>query len=160
MTISANKVAAIHYTLTNDEGEVLDSSAGQEPLIYLHGHQNLVEGLERALTGKTVGDKLSVSVVPAEGYGEMDQDLIQEVPRSMFAGVDDIEVGMEFHAQTDHGLQVVEVIEIEGETVTIDGNHPLAGVTLNFEVEVMEIRDATEEELQHGHVHSPGGCGH
>lgn len=160
MTIAANKVAAIHYTLTNNDGEVLDSSTGQEPLVYLHGFQNLVPGLELALTGKAVGDKLSVTVKPEDGYGEVDPDMVQELPRDMFAGVDDIEVGMEFHAQTDNGLQIVEVIEIDGDTVTIDGNHPLAGVTLNFEVEVMEIREATAEELQHGHVHSPGGCGH
>jgi FKBP-type peptidyl-prolyl cis-trans isomerase SlyD len=160
MNITLNKVASIHYTLTDEDGEILDSSAGQEPLVYLQGHQNLVPGLEAALEGKTTGDKLSVVVVAAEGYGEFDPSMVQELPRSAFEGIDEIEVGMEFHAETDHGLQIVEVIEVEGDTVTINGNHPLAGTDLHFEVEVIAVRDATEEELQHGHVHSAGGCGH
>ncbi len=160
MSITENKVALIHYTLKNDDGATLDSSEGQEPLAYLHGHQNLVPGLEKELEGKTVGDKLNVTVAPEEGYGEKDTQLIQELPRDMFGGVDNIEVGMEFHAQTQNGNQVVEVIDVAEDTITIDGNHPLAGMNLNFEVEVTEIRDATEEELQHGHVHGAAGCGH
>lgn len=160
MSITANKVALIHYTLKNDDGNTLDSSDGQEPLAYLHGHQNLVPGLEKELEGKTVGDKLSVTVPCEEGYGETDPELIQALPRDMFGGVDNIEVGMEFHAQTQNGMQVVEVIDVEEDTITINGNHPLAGMNLNFDVEVVEIRDATEEELQHGHVHGDGGCGH
>jgi FKBP-type peptidyl-prolyl cis-trans isomerase SlyD len=160
MSITENKVALIHYTLKNDDGATLDSSEGQEPLAYLHGHQNLVPGLEKELEGKAVGDKLSVTVPAEEGYGEKDPQLIQELSRDMFGGVDDIEVGMEFHAQTQNGNQVVEVIDVAEDTITIDGNHPLAGMNLNFEVEVTEIRDATEEELQHGHVHAEGGCGH
>ncbi|TQV86799.1 peptidylprolyl isomerase [Exilibacterium tricleocarpae] len=160
MNISAKKVASIHYTLTNDAGEVLDTSKDQEPLAYLHGAQNLVPGLEKELEGKAVGDKLDVVVEPAEGYGEKDPQLIQAVPRTMFGGTDNIEVGMAFHAETQHGRQTVEVVEVDGDNVTVDGNHPLAGVRLNFAVEVTDIREATEEELQHGHVHSAGGCGH
>ncbi len=160
MTISAKKVATIHYTLKNEQGEVLDSSEGQEPLAYLQGYQNLVPGLEKELEGKAVGDKLSVVVPPEEGYGETDPQLFQELPKDMFGGIDKIEVGMEFHAETADGPQIVEVVEVEEDTVTINGNHPLAGMDLHFDVEVIEIRDATEEELQHGHVHSAGGCGH
>ncbi len=160
MTITAKKVASIHYTLKNEQGEVLDSSEGQEPLTYLQGFQNLVPGLENALEGKAVGDKLSVVVSPEEGYGEKDPQLIQDLPRDMFGGIDTIEVGMAFHAETEAGQQVVEVIDIDGDTITIDGNHPLAGVELHFDVEVVDIRDASEEELTHGHVHGAGGCGH
>ncbi|MYM64999.1 peptidylprolyl isomerase [Pseudomaricurvus sp. HS19] len=160
MTISKDKVVTIHYTLKNVEGEVLDSSVGEEPLAYLQGHKNLVPGLEQELEGKQVGDKVQTVVTPEQGYGELDPGLIQELPRTMFTGIDEIEVGMAFHAETANGMQVVEVIEVEGDTVTIDGNHPLAGQELHFDVEVLEIRDATDEELQHGHVHSPGGCGH
>ncbi len=160
MTISKDKVVTIHYTLKNVEGEVLDSSIGEEPLAYLQGHKNLVPGLEQELEGKQAGDKVQTVVSPEQGYGELDPSLIQELPRTMFTGIDEIEVGMAFHAETANGMQVVEVIEVEGDTVTIDGNHPLAGQELHFDVEVLEIRDATDEELQHGHVHSPGGCGH
>ncbi len=158
MIITAQRVASIHYKLTNDDAEVLDSSAGQEPLSYLHGAQNLVPGLEQELEGKSTGDKLSVTVPPETGYGEKNPDLIQELPMSMFSGVDKVEVGMEFHAKTQNGAQVVEVIEVENDTVTIDANHPLAGVQLNFEVEVMDVREATAEELEHGHAHSAGGA--
>lgn len=155
MTIEDKKVASIHYTLKNSDGATLDSSAGQEPLAYLHGYKNLVPGLEKELTGKKIGDKLSVVVEPEEGYGDKDPQLIQELSKDMFGGIDKIEVGMEFHAQTQNGMQVVEVIEVDGDTITIDGNHPLAGADLHFDVEVTDIRDATEQELEHGHVHAP-----
>lgn len=160
MTITAKKVASIHYTLKNDQGDVLDSSEGQAPLDYLQGFQNLVPGLESALEGKSTGDKLSVVVAPEDGYGDKKAELIQELPVSMFGGIDNIEVGMEFHAETADGPQVVEVIDVDGDTITIDGNHPLAGVELHFDVEVTAIREATEQELEHGHVHGAGGCGH
>ena len=126
-TIRHQCVATIHYTLKNEQGDVLDSSVGEEPLDYLQGYQNLVPGLEMALEGKAVGDKLSVVVEPDMGYGEKDPNLIQELPKDMFGGIDQIEVGMAFHAETENGQQVVEVIDVEGDTVTIDGNHPLAG---------------------------------
>ncbi len=160
MTISENKVASIHYTLKNDEGAVIDSSEGQEPLAYLHGAQNIVPGLEVELEGKTTGDKLSVVVAPEQGYGEKSVEMIQVLKKDMFGGIDTIEVGMEFHAETAQGMQVVEVVDVEGDEVTIDGNHPLAGQNLHFDVEVVEVRDATEEELPHEHVPSADGCGH
>lgn len=159
MTIADKKVAEIHYTLTNSEGTVIDSSKGQEPMPYLHGANNLVPGLEKELTGKNVGDKIQVVVTAEDGYGEKDVSLIQDLPSNMFGGVEKLEVGMEFHAQTDAGMQVVEIIDVdtENDTVTIDGNHPLAGVDLHFDVEVVSVRDATEEELAHGHIHAKGG---
>lgn len=160
MTISNNSVASIHYTLTDGEGKVIDSSQGQEPLAYLHGAGNIIPGLEKALTGKNVGDKFKVSVPAAEAYGLRDGNMVQELPSNMFSGIDKIEVGMEFHAETEHGLQVVTVTKVEGDTVTIDGNHPLAGVDLTFDVEVAEIREATQEELDHGHAHGAGGHHH
>jgi FKBP-type peptidyl-prolyl cis-trans isomerase SlyD len=160
MNISENCVATFHYTLTDSSGKVLDSSEGQEPLAYLHGAGNIIPGLENALLGKTVGDKLKVAVSANEAYGERDESMIQELPSNMFSGIDNIEVGMEFHAETEHGLQVVTVTKVEGDQVTIDGNHPLAGVDLNFDVEITEVREASEEELDHGHVHGAGGHHH
>ena len=160
MQIAQDSVALIEYTLTNDEGDVIDSSVGGEPLAYLHGHHNIIPGLEKALAGKTVGDSLKVSIEPAEGYGEFNAEMVEVVPRNMFAGVDDIEVGMQFQAQTGQGMQVITVSAIEGDEVTIDGNHPLAGQTLHFDVTVKEVRAASAEELQHGHVHGVGGHHH
>lgn len=159
MQISNDLVGSIHYTLKNAEGEVLDSSEGQEPLEYVHGKGNIVIGLEKALEGKSVGDKLSVVVAPEDGYGEYDETLIQELSKDMFGGVEEIEVGMEFHAQTQDGMQVIEVTKVEGDTVTVNGNHPMAGQSLHFDVEIANIREATEDELSHGHVHGPS-CNH
>jgi len=133
---------------------------GHEPLSYLHGAGNIIPGLEDALVGKVVGDKLNVSVNAAEAYGLRDDSLVQELPSNMFSGIDNIEVGMEFHAETEQGLQVVTVTKVEGDQVTIDGNHPLAGVDLTFDVEITEVRAATEEELNHGHAHGAGGHHH
>lgn len=160
MEIKNELVGIIHYTLKNDDGVTIDSSEGEAPLEYLHGFQNIVPGLEAELNGKKVGDSFKVSVEPEQGYGELDPNLVQELPKEMFQGVDQVEVGMAFHAETQNGMQTVEVIEVDEDTVTIDGNHPLAGQTLNFEIEVVGIREATPEELQHGHVHSAEGCGH
>lgn len=160
MQIANDVVALIEYTLTDDQGNVIDSSVGGEPLAYLHGAGNIIPGLESALEGKKVGDSLKVSVAPSEGYGEKDEGLLQVVPRSMFRGVDNIEVGMQFHAQTDYGMQVITVAKVEGDNVTVDGNHPLAGQNLNFDVKVVEVRAATAEELEHGHVHGAGGHHH
>ena len=160
MQIAANSVAYIHYTLKDDAGTVLDSSSGGEPLAYLHGGGNIIPGLEKALEGKQAGDKLSVKVAPKEGYGERDESMVQQVPRRAFQGVKDIKPGMRFHANTGHGAAQVTVTKIQGDMVTIDGNHALAGVTLNFEVEITKVREATAEELMHGHVHGPGGHHH
>jgi FKBP-type peptidyl-prolyl cis-trans isomerase SlyD len=160
MSIEINHVVSIHYTLKGDGGEVIDSSAGGEPLAYLHGHGNLVPGLERELTGKNAGDRLQVKISPADGYGEYDPQLVQRVPRRTLKGVGNVRVGMRLHAQTDHGPKPVTVTQISGDMVTLDGNHPLAGKNLNFDVEIAAVRAATEEELSHGHVHGAGGHHH
>lgn len=160
MQISANKVVSIHYTLKNGAGDVLDSSAGREPLAYLHGAGNIVAGLEKALEGKASGDKLNVSIVPEEGYGPRHDALVQDVPRDAFQGVDDIQPGMQFHAQGPSGPMVVTVVETSDDSVKVDGNHPLAGETLHFDVEVTDVRDATDEEQEHGHVHGAHGHHH
>lgn len=160
MQIAQDKVVLIHYTLTNDAGETIDSSSGGDPLAYIHGQGNIIPGLEKALEGKQSGDKLSVKVAPAEGYGERDDKLVQQVPKRQFGGAN-LKPGMQFHAQTSHGhARVVTVVRIQGDMVTVDGNHPLAGETLNFDVEVADVREATHEELEHGHVHGPGGHHH
>jgi len=160
MKVAQDKVVSIHYTLKDDSGQVLDQSAADEPLAYLHGNGNLVPGLEKALEGKQAGDKVSVAVAPAEGYGERDERMVQTVPRDAFRGVEAILPGMRFNAQSDHGVHTVVVTKVERDTVTVDGNHPLAGQTLHFEVEVGEVREPSAEELDHGHVHGPGGHHH
>lgn len=160
MQIAADKVVQIHYTLTNDEGEVLDSSEGQEPLAYLHGFGNIIPGLESALAGRGVGDKFQVTIPPEEAYGLRDDDLVQAAPRSAFQGVPEVLPGMQFHAESPEGVQLVTVIDVDGDNVILDGNHPMAGLTLNFDVEVTDIREATAEELDHGHVHDPHGHHH
>ena len=159
MQVADNMAVSIHYTLTNDEGEVLDSSIGEEVLVYLQGSGNIVPGLENALVGKVVGDKFTVRISPEEAYGELMEDMIQVLSREMFEGIDNIEVGMQFHADVSSGPGVVTVVNIEGDKITIDGNHPLAGVALNFDVEVIDVRPATEEEATHGHIHG-AGCHH
>jgi len=159
-TIAANKAVDIHYTLTNGAGEELDSSRNQTPLPYIHGTEALVPGLEKELEGKAVGDKIVCSVAPAEGYGEINPELTQTVARDLFQFDGDIEIGMRFEAEAEHGIELVTVIGLDETNITIDANHPLAGETLNFDVEIMAIRDATSEELEHGHVHGAGGCGH
>ena len=161
MQVAQDKVVLFHYTLTNDDGEVLDSSAGGAPLAYLHGQGNIVAGLEKALDGHSAGDKLSVRVEAADGYGVRDASLVKRVPRRSFGSIGNIKPGMQFEAQLERGQRrVVTVTAVKGDMVTIDGNHPLAGQNLNFEVEVTEVRDATAEELAHGHVHGPGGHHH
>ena len=161
MQIAQDKVVLFHYTLTNDAGEVLDSSDGGEPLAYLHGQGNIVAGLEKALGGRSVGEKLSVRVEPAEGYGVRDAALVKRVPRRSFGSAGNIKPGMQFQAQLERGqTRVVTVTAVKGDMVTVDGNHPLAGQSLNFAVEITEVRDATSEELEHGHVHGPGGHHH
>jgi FKBP-type peptidyl-prolyl cis-trans isomerase SlyD len=160
MQIADNVVARIEYTLTDNDGEVLDSSADGEPLAYLHGAGNIIPGLETALKGKKAGDSFKVTIAPAEGYGEKNDSLLQVVPRDMFQGVDQIEIGMQFHAQTDYGTQVITVAKVDGNNITVDGNHPLAGQTLHFDVKVVDVRAATPEELNHGHVHGAGGHHH
>lgn len=154
LLIGDNVVASIHYTLTNNSGEVLDSSDGAEPLAYLHGAGNIIPGLENALVGKTAGAALQVNIAPAEAYGEVQPELVQVVPREAFQGVDEIEPGMAFEAQDPQGQsRRIIVKSVADDEVTIDANHPLAGVELNFDVTVVDVRDASEEEIAHGHVH-------
>ena len=160
MLIAENKVVAIDYTLKDDSGQVLDSSEGREPLSYLHGTGGIIPGLERELDGKKPGDELHVAVAPADAYGERNDALRQQVAREQFEGVESLAPGMQFRVKTDGGPLVVTVTEIADEVVTIDGNHPLAGVNLNFAVKVRDVREATAEELSHGHAHGSGGHAH
>ena len=161
MEIANDKVVAIHYTLTNAAGDTLDSSVERgEPLAYLHGHGNIIPGLENALLGKTAGEKLDVQVQPEDGYGERHEQLIQQVPRTAFEGVDHLEPGMQFQADTGAGVRLFTITQVADEEVTIDGNHPLAGEVLTFAVEITEVREASAEELEHGHVHGEGGHHH
>ena len=155
MQISANKVVSIDYTLTNVQGNVIDSSEGREPLAYLQGHGNIIPGLESALEGKTAGESLQVTIAPADAYGERDDSLTQAVPRQMFENADEVQVGMQFQTMSEQGPHVVTVVAVDTENVTVDANHPLAGETLNFDVNIVEVRDASPEELEHGHVHGP-----
>jgi FKBP-type peptidyl-prolyl cis-trans isomerase SlyD len=158
--VAADNVVLIHYTLKDDNGEVIDSSAGGDPLAYIQGHGNLVSGLEKALEGKQNGDKVVVSVPPEQGYGKHDAKLIQRVPKRSLQGAGQIKKGMQFQARTDDGVRVFTVTAVVGDMVTLDGNHPLADKTLHFDVDVLEVREATSEELEHGHVHGPGGHHH
>ncbi len=160
MDITADRVVTIHYTLKDDSGAVLDSSSGGEPLAYIQGHGNLVSGLEKALEGKPDGTTLAVVVPAAEGYGARDEGLIQRVPKRSLQGAGDVKKGMQFQARTDDGMRVFTVTAIVGDMVTLDGNHPLADQTLHFDVEVVGVREATREELEHGHVHGAGGHHH
>jgi len=155
-----DKVVTIHYTLTDKGGDIIDSSIGQEPLSYLHGRGNIIKGLENALEGKKAGEKLQVTVQPEDAYGIKDDSLVMQVPRNAFKDVDNLEPGMRFQIKKEKGVQIVMVTEIGETEVTVDGNHPLAGEELNFEVEVTEVRNATKEELSHGHIHGPGGHNH
>jgi FKBP-type peptidyl-prolyl cis-trans isomerase SlyD len=156
MQVGDNKVVSIHYTLKNENGEVLDSSENREPLSYIHGQGNIIPGLENALTGAESQAEIDVTVTPEEGYGERHEQLIQDVPMSAFEGVDEVKPGMQFQAQTESGPRVITVQEVGEEEVKIDGNHPLAGETLHFKVKVDEVRDASDEEIEHGHVHGEG----
>lgn len=154
LMIGDKMVVSMHYTLTDDNGNVLDSSEGSDPLSYLHGVGNIIPGLEKALIGKMADDALQVTVAPAEGYGEKIPELMQKVDKAAFQGVENLEPGMAFEAQGENGeVQRVVIAGIDGDEVTVDGNHPLAGVTLIFDVKIVSVRDATEEEISHGHVH-------
>ena len=161
MSFSQNKVVTIHYTVTDAaSNEVIDSSEGGQPMVYLHGHQNIIPGLENALEGKTAGDELKVEVTAADAYGEYSEERVQQVPIEAFEGVDNVEPGMAFTAQTEDGPVSIIVTEINEGVATVDANHPLAGKALNFDVKVAEVREASVEELEHGHVHGEGGHEH
>jgi FKBP-type peptidyl-prolyl cis-trans isomerase SlyD len=153
MLISENKVVSIDYTLKNDKGEVLDTSSGRSPLSYIQGKGHIIPGLEKACEGKTTGDSFNVSIEPKEAYGEYSEEMVITLPKSKFDNQTDIKVGMQFQAQTEMGVQVFSVLAVEENDVKLDGNHPLAGATLHFDVKVTDVREATAEELSHGHVH-------
>ncbi|MEG3190894.1 FKBP-type peptidyl-prolyl cis-trans isomerase [Lysobacter sp. D1-1-M9] len=157
MEIADRRVATIHYTLTNEAGEVIDQSPPQSPLSYMHGAGNIVPGLEKALAGHKPGDTVKAEVVPQEGYGPRHDGLVQTVPRSAFQGVESVAPGMQFEARTERGPLLVTVTKADEQEVTVDGNHPLAGQNLHFAVEVADVRDATEQELQDGQVTNGAG---
>jgi len=160
MQIESNSVVTLHYVLKNNEGTIIDQS-DDGSFLYLHGAMNIIPGLENALTGKAAGDELTVKIAPEDGYGIKEEERIQEVPKEMFEGADNIEVGVQFHAQSPDGAAVVvTVVEVKDDVVVIDGNHALAGVELNFDVKIVDVREASEEEVAHGHVHGPHGHDH
>lgn len=160
MSLTKNKVASVAYTLTVDD-KVIDQADKASPMTFIHGVGGMIPGFEKALEGKTVGESFSISVEPSEAYGIRNEDLTQDVSRAMFENIPDDQLiaGAQFQAQTDAGVEVITIAGVEGDLVKIDANHPLADKTLHFEVEMLDIRDATEEELAHGHVHAAGGCG-
>ena len=161
LLIGDKSVVNMHYTLTDKDGTLIDSSKESEPLAYLHGSGNIIPGLEKALVGKTQGDTLQVKVEPAEGYGEVKTDLIKIIEKKAFEGVDKIEPGMAFEAKAPDGSsQNIIVRKVEGDEITIDANHPLAGITLNFDIQIVSVREATKEELEHGHTHDGHSHGH
>jgi len=159
MKITAKKAVVMNYHLTDDQGKVLDSSRGRKPLSYIQGMGNLIPGLEKELEGKTVGTNLKVRIKPEDAYGVKEARLVQKVPRNQF-DAQEIKVGMQFEVTQGDDYKVVTVTEVTPIEVTIDGNHALAGVTLNFEVEILDIRDASSEEIAHGHVHGEHGHQH
>ncbi len=159
MLISNNTVVTMHFTVSTADGMQIDSSRDGDPMVFLQGSHYLIQGLEDALEGKQKGDKFELEVPPAQAYGERQDALVQLVPKSMFDGME-VEVGMTFRATTDEGEQSVMIIDETDDEVVVDGNHPLSGVHLQFDVEILDVREASAEEIAHGHVHSPGGCGH
>jgi FKBP-type peptidyl-prolyl cis-trans isomerase SlyD len=160
MQIADEMAVLIHYKVSNSEGELLDSSEGDEPLAYIHGQGDIVPGLEQALLGKSAGDRLKVTVSPLEGYGEREDGKVQTVPRDAFEADANLEPGMRFQAEGDDGDVIVTVTHVGSDEVTIDANHPLAGQTLHFDVEVVSVRKCSDEELAHGHIHGAGGHHH
>jgi FKBP-type peptidyl-prolyl cis-trans isomerase SlyD len=160
MTITKGSVVLFDYTLTDDEKDIIDSSKDSGPLAYLHGEGQIVKGLEKAMEGRGAGDSFKISVSPAEGYGLPDPAKIATVTADQIEGGEELEEGMQLEASSDAGEQIVVVTKIEGNKVTLDGNHPLAGMTLHFDIMIREVRAATAEEIEHGHVHGPGGHHH
>ena len=160
MKIENNRVVTIHYTLKDGEDQVLDSSAGRDPLAYIHGIGALIPGLEKQMDGRAAGEKFQAVVQPADGYGEYDEEQVFDIPSGEFDPDDQLELGMQIQLNTDSGSAVATIVDIKDDFVTLDLNHPMAGVTLFFDVEIMDVREATANELSHGHVHGPGGHHH
>ncbi len=153
MEISNNKVVIMDYTLTNGSGEVLDTSEGRQPLAYIHGMGHIITGLEEALQGKMTGERIKAVIAPEDAYGTRSEELIQTVPITNFQDPDAVKEGVQFQASDADGMHIATVTKVTGDEVTLDMNHPLADETLHFDVEIKEVRDATEEELSHGHSH-------
>lgn len=162
MQIAANTVVTMTYTLTNDQGDVLDQADASQPFVYLHGAQNIISGLENALTGKQASESMKVTIAPEDAYGVRDERLTQRIPRDMFNGIPEEALipGAKFQAHTNGGIEVITIAAVDGDIITIDANHPLAGVTLTFDLTILDVRAATADEVAHGHVHAHGGCGH
>lgn len=160
MTIKSGTVVTMHYTLKNKDGQTIDSSEGRDPLTYLHGAQNIVEGLEKALEGMNAGDSVKAVVSPEEGYGVKRDDLLQTVPITQFDAPDRVKAGAEFQVETNQGVRSISIKEVNGSDVVVDFNHPLAGETLFFDIDIVELRESTQEERDHGHVHGVGGHHH
>jgi FKBP-type peptidyl-prolyl cis-trans isomerase SlyD len=156
MQVARNRVVTIAYSVADEQGTVLDSSEGSDPLAYIHGTGSLVPGLERVLEGRAAPDRITVTVLPADGYGEKDAALVAELPRDNFASVGEVSVGMQLEMSDGDDSRIVTVTGMDDTTVTVDGNHPLAGMTLLFDVTIIDVRNATEEELEHGHAHGEG----
>lgn len=153
MKIKDKSVVSFNYKLTGESGALLDES-GDKPLSYMHGSGSLISGLEKELDGKTIGDSFQITVAPEEAYGEIQPQLIQTLAKNMFQGVDELETGMQFEAQGPDGASMMVVVEkVEGDEITINGNHPLAGKTLTFDISIDDVREASEEEISHGHAH-------
>ncbi|AZG74245.1 peptidylprolyl isomerase [Shewanella livingstonensis] len=159
MKITKHAAVTIHYRLSDEQGLLIENSFDSEPMVYLHGTENLIPGLESVLEGKTTGEKVEADIPAEQAYGEYHPGLKQEVPVSAFGDVEDIVPGMRFIAETEMGQRPVQVIEVKDDVIVVDGNHPLAGQSLHFSVEVIAVREATAEELSHGHIHAEGGCG-
>lgn len=160
MTITKNKVVLFDYILTDDAGTVIDASKDHGPLGYIQGSGQIIPGLEKEMDGKKSGDKFKVSITADMAYGDIDESLVQKVPKSEFEGIEGLAVGAQFQVQTDNGPLIVTVIEVADDSVILDGNHPLAGKSLHFDVSIVSVRDASAEELSHGHVHGEGGHQH
>lgn len=160
MVIEQNKVVSLNYTLKNSEGLLIDTSEGREPLVYLHGVGGLIPGLESELEGKTAGTKMNVVISPEDAYGKRQAELMHVVPKDGFQGDEEMKEGMQVQLETENGPTVATIAKIEGEEVTLDLNHPLADMELHFDVSIEEIRDASADELSHGHAHGPGGHEH
>ncbi|MCK4864884.1 MAG: peptidylprolyl isomerase [Gammaproteobacteria bacterium] len=160
MKISKNSVVTINYTLKNDQGETLDESQDNS-FLYLHGSGGIIPGLEGQMEGKSAGDEFSAHVEPEDGYGVRDDSMVQVVPRNMFESDHPVEEGIQFHAESPEGdMLTVTVTKIEGDEITVDGNHPLAGIALNFDIKISDVREASKEEIEHGHAHGPDGHHH
>lgn len=160
MKITQNTVVVMHYAVSDSEGTLIDSSYDHQPMAIIQGSGYLIPGLEEALIDHQAGDKFEVSVSSEQAYGPRHDEYVQTVPKEVMQGVEELAIGTQLRATTDEGEQTVIVIDMNDTEVTVDGNHPLAGIDLSFDVEILEVREATEDELKHGHVHGEGGCGH